>query len=49
MSIGQSYAQSYVHQTTRPPLTQLLEASPYQAYVYSYPHKTSYRADRSTH
>lgn len=38
-----SIAQSYVQPTTRPPLTQLLEVSPYQAYVYSYPHKTSYR------
>ena len=27
----------------RPPLEQLLQESPYQAYVYSYPHKTSYR------
>lgn len=29
--------------TDRPPLEQLLQESPYQAYVYSYPHKTSYR------
>ncbi|NER33822.1 MAG: coproporphyrinogen III oxidase family protein [Oscillatoria sp. SIO1A7] len=29
--------------TDRPPLGQLLQESPYQAYVYSYPHKTSYR------
>ena len=38
-----SIAQSYVNQGTRPPLAELLRASPYQTYVYSYPHKTSYR------
>lgn len=29
--------------TSRPHLQQLLQESPYQAYVYSYPHKTAYR------
>ncbi|NES23655.1 MAG: coproporphyrinogen III oxidase family protein [Symploca sp. SIO3E6] len=30
--------------STHPQLRELLQESPYQAYVYSYPHKTSYRA-----
>ncbi|MEW6491965.1 MAG: STM4012 family radical SAM protein [Cyanobacteriota bacterium] len=28
----------------RPSLQEMLQASPYQAYVYSYPHKTAYRS-----
>ena len=32
-----------VHQTAAPSLSDLLRLPPYQAYSYSYPHKTAYR------
>jgi len=32
-----------VHETTAPTLSELLRLPPYQAYSYSYPHKTAYR------
>ncbi|MGB0386946.1 MAG: STM4012 family radical SAM protein [Ardenticatenaceae bacterium] len=35
------YVQSYTYAPQR--LAQMLEKSPYEAYVYSYPHKTAYR------